>query len=360
MIRCSRLRFWLPLALVVAVVVPASAHTGSMAFWKVSTDGDAAHSQVIVSLVDFGWTSEALTTPEHGGVLTEQRRRKIGQVLLQYFQVIEDGRATPATLVSARLLPPDAIEVVARHELSADASVRLARSTFHVLTDDSHRVLARIEHGDSSVPIVLTASTTDYVLSASAAAGDGWLPALAPAGSLRAMLLLGVEHIVTGYDHVLFLLCLLVPGGTWRSRVAIVTAFTVAHSVTLGLAALHLVVLPTRFVEVAIALSLAYVAIENVLVDRPRVRWPLAFGFGLVHGFGFAGMLDVLGMPAGQLVSSVLAFNVGIELGQLAIVAVAVPVIGWMTRHAWHHRVVQGTSAAVCVLAAVWIVERLS
>ena len=354
----------LMLTVALAVTAPVSAHTGSMAFWKVTVDSHEATSQVIVSLVDFGWTSGALTTPEHGGAMTEQRRLAIGRELLEYFQVVEDGRPVPAALVSARLLPPDAIEVVVRHELSANASVRVARSRFHELTDDSHRVLARVEratglaHAEAGGPIALTATAADVALPAVDA--SGWSSTIAPAGSLRAMLLSGLEHIITGYDHVLFLLCLLVPGGSWRSRVAIVTAFTAAHSVTLLLAALHVVSPPTRFVEVAIALSLVYVAIENVLVERPRARWPLAFAFGLVHGFGFAGMLDVLGMPTGQLVSSVLAFNVGIEIGQLAIVAVAVPVIGWMAGHAWHHRIVQGTSVAVCVVAAVWVVERLS
>lgn len=346
-----------------AVLVPAYAHTGSMAFWKVTVDRQEATSQIIVSLADFGWTPDVLTTPEHGGAMTEQRRMAIGRELLRYFHVIENGRPVPATLVSARVLPPDAIEVVVRHSLSEAAGERFARSRFHELTDDSHRVLARVERAGATdaaspgAPVMLTATAADLALPT---VDDAVSTGLAPVGSLRAMLLSGLEHIVTGYDHVLFLLCLLVPGGTWRSRVAIVTAFTAAHSVTLLLAALHVVSPPARVVEVAIALSLIYVALENLLVERPRARWPLAFGFGLVHGFGFAGMLDVLGMPTAQLVSSVLAFNVGIEIGQLAIVAVAVPVIGWMARHAWHHRIVQATSIAVWAVAAVWVMERLS
>jgi hydrogenase/urease accessory protein HupE len=259
---------------------------------------------------------------------------------------------------SLAVLPASgSFEVVATHT-RPDARRPLAlRSTFHVLTDDSHRVIARVERDGVSEPMVLTAETPEHALPD--APRPSWLHALAPPGSFGALLLLGVEHILTGYDHLVFLLCLLVPGGTWRSRVAIVTAFTLAHSVTLVLAALQIVTLPARFVEAAIAVSIAYVAIENLLHDQPRTRWPAAFGFGLVHGFGFAGMLHVLDLPVGALVSSVVAFNLGVEVGQLAVVAVAVPLVALASRHAWHRRLVQSASVGVCALAAYWIVERL-
>jgi hypothetical protein len=173
------------------------------------------------------------------------------------------------------------------------------------------------------------------------------------------MLLLGIEHILTGYDHLVFLACLLVPGGTLRSRVAIVTAFTVAHSLTLVLAAMEVVTPPARFVEPAIAMSIAYVAIENLVSERRRPRWPTAFGFGLVHGFGFAGMLDFLDLPLRQWFAAVLAFNLGVEIGQLAVVAIALPVIVVLAKSSWHRRVVQYTSVLVLGLALVWFVERL-
>lgn len=337
---------------------PLSAHSGSIAFWMVDVDRSAARSQILVSLLDFGWTTSDLTTQDNGGALTEERRLAMARELVTHFVLRADDLDVPATIAGVRILPPAMLEVTATHALPTAHATLVLRSTFHELTDDSHRVMARIEHAGESTPVVLDAVNTDHTL-APAPGHTSWHQRLAPTGSLRAMWLLGVEHIVTGYDHLLFLLCLLVPGGTWRSRVAIVTAFTLAHSVTLVLAALHVVSPPPRFVEVAIALSIAYVAIENLMHDGPRTRWPVAFGFGLIHGFGFAAMLDVLAMPTGQLVSSVLAFNLGVELGQLVVVVVAVPLIAVIARAAWHRRLVQTTSVLVCGLAAWWIVERL-
>ncbi|WP_110174252.1 HupE/UreJ family protein [Luteitalea pratensis] len=178
-------------------------------------------------------------------------------------------------------------------------------------------------------------------------------------GSTRAMLLLGIEHILAGYDHLVFLGCLLLAGGTWRSRLGIASAFTVAHSITLILAAVRIVNPPAGFVEPAIAVTIAYVALENLIGDPHRSRWPTAFGFGLIHGFGFAGMLDVLDLPARQWFAAVLAFNVGVEIGQVAVVAVAMPLVIAITRSSWHPRVVRYASSAVLGLSGLWFVERM-
>lgn len=349
------------LAVLVACLLgqaPAAAHAGSMAFWKVTVEAGTARSEIVVSLLDFGWSPEALASPEQGGALSKARRVAIARELLEHFVVLERAAPVPARVVSARLLPSSgSFEVVATHSLTDDAAPLAIRSTFHELTDDSHRVIARVERDGTTAALVVTTDAPQYALPD--AVPTSRLRSLAPVGSRRALLLLGIEHILTGYDHLVFLLCLLVPGGTWRSRVAIVTAFTVAHSVTLVLAALQVVTPPARFVEAAIAMSIAYVAIENLLHDEPRTRWPTAFGFGLVHGFGFAGMLNVLDMPVGAFLSSVVAFNVGVEIGQLAVVAVAVPLVAFVSAHAWHRRLVQSTSVIVCGLAVYWIVERL-
>jgi len=131
---------------------------------------------------------------------------------------------------------------------------------------------------------------------------------------------LGVRHILGGYDHLAFLLALLVAARGPRSLVGVVTAFTAAHSITLGLAALGLVRLPSHFVELAIALSIAYVGVDNLLRREPRTPWLEAFGFGLLHGLGFAGFLadSLAGEPL--LVTALVGFNSGVELGQLAVV----------------------------------------
>lgn len=329
-----------------------------MAFWKVTIDDTEAHSQILVSLLDFGWTDADLARLDGGGEPSQARRLTIGARLLDHFVIVQGGAATPARVVDARVVPGGSLEVVAVHTLAGGARALALRSSFHELTDNSHRVIARVDHLADVEPLVLSVFEPEHVLPDAAPASR--FHAIAPAGSLFAMLLLGIEHILTGYDHLVFLLCLLVPGGTWRSRVAIVTAFTVAHSLTLMLAAADVVTPPARSVEAAIAVSIGYVAVENLLHVEPHTRWPTAFGFGLIHGFGFAGMLHELDMPLGQWLSSVAAFNVGVEIGQLVVVAIAVPLIAIIARHSWHRRLVQSTSVVVCGLAIVWLVERLS
>lgn len=176
----------------------------------------------------------------------------------------------------------------------------------------------------------------------------------------------GIRHIWTGYDHILFLLSLLLPAVLAASMRAssmdvlrIVTAFTLAHSITLSLSALHLAALPARLVESAIAASVAIAALNNLWPLVQGKRWLAAFAFGLLHGFGFAGVLGGLGLPQGAAAIALAAFNAGVELGQLAIVAVFLP-LAYAMRRSWIYRklVVKGGSACIGMLALVWLVER--
>jgi hydrogenase/urease accessory protein HupE len=169
---------------------------------------------------------------------------------------------------------------------------------------------------------------------------------------------LGMEHIFIGYDHILFLIGLIVLGGSFRNLVKIVTSFTAAHSLTLILAALQIVIMPTRLVESVIALSIVYIAVENFLVKDTDQRWLITFIFGLMHGFGFANVLTELGLPAKGLVASLLAFNIGVEIGQVIIVAAAFPVILLVTRTRWQKQVVYGLSSIILIFGLVWFLER--
>ncbi|MBD04017.1 MAG: hypothetical protein CME24_06695 [Gemmatimonadetes bacterium] len=170
---------------------------------------------------------------------------------------------------------------------------------------------------------------------------------------------LGVEHIFIGYDHIMFLAALIVIGSRLGPLVKIVSAFTVAHSITLILAALEIVSLPTRWVEAGIALSIAYVALENFWIRGASHRWMLTFAFGFVHGFGFANVLRDLGLPSQGLVPSLLAFNVGVEIGQVVIVAILLPGILWAAKHGHQQRLVQVASAVILLFGVGWFVERV-
>jgi len=182
---------------------------------------------------------------------------------------------------------------------------------------------------------------------------------------------LGAEHIFQGADHIAFLIGVLLLGGTFRQLLGIVTAFTVAHSMTLALATLGWVVPPPWLIEPLIALSIVAVAVENLLALRNplsaeriraavRHRWRLTLGFGLAHGFGFASALRALELPRELLAPSLLTFNLGVELGQLLIVALAWPVLRWLrgARGMWPAGV-RWASAAVAGLGAFWLVQRL-
>ena len=194
--------------------------------------------------------------------------------------------------------------------------------------------------------------------------------------TLRQYLVDGVWHIWIGYDHILFLLALLLPavlvrregqwapaprlGGAVTEVVKVVTAFTLAHSITLSLAALQVVTLPSRLVESVIAASVVLAALNNLSGTIDSRRWILAFAFGLVHGFGFASVLADLGLPQGALVLALVGFNVGVELGQLAIVAVFLPLAFWLRGTRFYRvGVLKIGSLLVAMLAGWWLAQRL-
>ncbi|MCX6955562.1 MAG: HupE/UreJ family protein [Verrucomicrobia bacterium] len=196
---------------------------------------------------------------------------------------------------------------------------------------------------------------------ASSPAGATTEPAGAP--TFWGFLKLGVEHIWTGYDHLLFLFALLVVCRSFRSIVRIITFFTLAHSLTLALATLDVVNLPSRFVEPAIAASIIFVGVENLLRrgEEPKGRWALTFAFGLIHGFGFASVLKELGVGRGGqgLAMPLFTFNLGVEVGQVTIAAIVLPLV-WQLRknEAFVRRGVPVLSAIVALAGLYWLVER--
>ncbi|WP_307146993.1 HupE/UreJ family protein [Duganella sp. Root198D2] len=223
--------------------------------------------------------------------------------------------------------------------------------------DAQHRGMSSIMLNGRTQTAVLGGVHTRFV--AGAGEGSAWRQAI---DYLRH----GIWHIWTGYDHILFLLSLLLPavlGKGWRAAGAqvlrVVTAFTLAHSVTLSLATLQVVALPSRLIESAIAASVAIAALNNLWPLVQGKRWLAAFAFGLLHGFGFAGVLGDLGLPKGATVLALAAFNIGVELGQLAIVAAFVP-LAYAMRSTWAYKqlMVKGGSAAIALLAMVWLVDR--
>ncbi len=179
----------------------------------------------------------------------------------------------------------------------------------------------------------------------------------------------GIEHIFLGYDHIAFLLAVILWGRRLLPLIKVVTAFTVAHSVTLALAVLDIVVLPSSIVEPLIAVSIAFVAAENFFVRNIVKRWRITFLFGFIHGFGFASALREFGLPKGSIVPVLVSFNLGVEIGQAAIVCIAVPLLLWIDRLGERHRARSGRSgqspvfvytcsSVILALGLYWLVQR--
>lgn len=243
-----------------------------------------------------------------------------------------------------------------------DEQTRWRYSLFADL-DPTHRGILRVQRADGDSAVRLLDPRAEVP------AGD------AAAAEHPSFLREGVHHILTGYDHVLFLLCLLLPAvlrreqGRWVAadgwRQALwpvaktVTLFTLAHSVTLALAALGLVSLSPAFVEPAIAVTIMLAALDNIRPMFGGRRGWVTFFFGLIHGFGFAGVLGELQLPAATFGWALLQFNLGIELGQLAIVTLVVPLLFLVRRWSLYvPRVMVAGSAAAILLAGAWLVER--
>ncbi|MDO8542714.1 MAG: HupE/UreJ family protein [Opitutaceae bacterium] len=233
--------------------------------------------------------------------------------------------------------------------LHAPDSVALTFGFFERL-GERHTVLGSFVWNGQENPVIFTRFEPDYLFD------TGYrVPAFE---QFQSYLWLGVTHIFLGYDHVAFLLALFFVR-RFRELVKIVTAFTVAHTLTLALAALGVVSLPSRVVEAAIAASIVYVAAENLWRDPDTGhRWRLTFAFGLVHGFGFATVLRELGLPSEGLVRCLLSFNLGVELGQLAIAAICWPILMRIGRFPWAGRFRIAMSIALLALGTVWLIER--
>ncbi|HYA80946.1 MAG TPA: HupE/UreJ family protein, partial [Methylocystis sp.] len=172
----------------------------------------------------------------------------------------------------------------------------------------------------------------------------------------------GVEHILTGYDHLCFLFALIL----WAHRpwpvVKVVTAFTISHSITLSLAALDVVTLPTTLTEAAIAASIVFVAVENFWSHNIDRRWIVTFIFGFIHGFGFASGLKELNVQRETIVPALASFNIGVELGQIAIVLLVLPLLLFIDRHTGskrHDKLVYALSTLIALAGTYWFLQRI-
>jgi hydrogenase/urease accessory protein HupE len=237
------------------------------------------------------------------------------------------------------------------------------RSKWLALLQPGHRQFLSIQGPNDNVLAerLLSANSDSVTIQMNPA--DSQLSVVVRNNSFADFLVMGVKHIWTGYDHLLFLFGLLIVTRNFASSIKIITCFTIAHSITLAVATLSLIQFSSRLVEPLIAASIVYVGIENLVRgDDPKGRWLLTFAFGLIHGFGFASVLRELGVGSNGsgIAVPLVSFNLGVELGQIAIAALVLPVI-WKLRAkpAFITRWVPACSVLVALLGGYWFVQRV-
>jgi len=239
----------------------------------------------------------------------------------------------------------------------------VVRSKWLALLPPGHRQFLSIQRADGVVLDERLLSANNDVVTIQCQPAETEQYATASHHTFADFLLMGVKHIWTGYDHLLFLFGLLIVTRNFSSSIKIITCFTIAHSLTLAVSTLSLIHISSRIVEPLIAVSIVYVGIENLFRgDDPKGRWLLTFAFGLIHGFGFASVLRELGVGANGkgIVVPLVSFNLGVELGQVVVAGLLLPVIWKLrTRPIFVRRWVPAGSVAVALLGAYWFIQRV-
>lgn len=356
-------------ALLTAATRSAWAHKPSDAHLHLAIDGDVVRGRLDVAVRDLD-AALALDADGDGRITWGELSSASGEIdayVREHLAVTDGGVPCPLALGAAavvdlsdgsyRALPFRAR--CAEHVREPAVSYRLL---FEI--DAQHRGLVHVEGRRGQTLIVRDGRPVGVATGGGAAIAD--------------FIEEGIWHIWTGFDHLLFLTALILPAVLIPSRrsaawpgpraslrdaavevLEIVTAFTLAHSITLVISAAGLVRLPSRLVETAIALSVVAAAANNLLrlVDA---RWAVAFALGLMHGFGFSSVLVDLGLPSHELIGALLGFNLGVELGQAAFVVLLLPPLFAIRRTAAYRVLLRGGSAAIVVVATIWSLQRLS
>jgi hydrogenase/urease accessory protein HupE len=325
----------------------ASAHAVGVSSGEYRVDGKVFYGDLGMASRELARWLPAVDADHDGAVDSAEMtagRDAVARALLAGLTVTSDGQPCAGSVDRAWASEADGGAIFQVHYTCAAPGGRLTLAA-PMLAElaPGHRHMARVFRNGQAQARVLDRAHQVWTL-------DGGHATSATFSMAWSMLKLGVEHILTGADHLIFLLGLILVGGRLRSLVGVVTAFTLAHSITLALAALGIFTPSPRLVEPAIALSIAYVGIENLFVEDASKRWRITFPFGLIHGFGFAGALREIALPRAQVPVALVSFNLGVEIGQLAVLAVALPITLAARRAPWFgDRGVKRLSIAIAV-----------
>lgn len=337
------------------------AHTIGLSRGDYTRHGAELRVVAVFSQTELGAIVAALGAEPRAAALGEAAARAVGEWVLAGYEVSSGGKPCQLPSSDVRRVDQDGVQVELAYVCEREGAMHV-ELLFLARLSPQHRHLAHLAGPAGVSDRVMTRDAcaleiADIGLSHTA-------PRAVPRGNgvtvVRSYFRMGLEHILTGYDHLLFVLGLLLALGPWSSLLAAISAFTVAHSLTLALAASGVFTPNAHVIEPLIALSIAYVGVENAWLGHAAGRWRVAFVFGLIHGFGFASALTQVAISPAEVPLSLLGFNAGVEAGQLAIIAVAWPLLRLARARGWLPvRATQIFSVAIAAVGAVWFVARL-
>jgi hypothetical protein len=323
------------------------AHDMARSESRVEVDGREVRVALRLNLLELG----KIDTNGDGVVSYDELDAAIDRVytqIKQHYIVADPGPPAQVTLKRYGVVDGHVLNLELPYVFHQEINQLQVSSTLHQIAQPGHQHLISVRLDGELQEGVLDAANPTAVFKS----GTSYRKIIASFARL------GIEHIFTGYDHLAFLVGLLIVTTTLGSMIKVITSFTVAHSITLALATFDLVILPARLTESLIALSIAYVAAENLLGIRAIERYRITFLFGLIHGFGFSNVLREMQLSRSHLALSLFSFNSGVEIGQILFVLVAFPLIIYLTRSRWQQQIKPAVSLTVMGLAVYWFVQR--
>jgi hydrogenase/urease accessory protein HupE len=355
--------FWFLLSTILCGLLfsnSALAHTVGLSRGTYRLDGAMFMAELVFARADAALLARDLDADSDGTISASEvqnAKSAFGKTIIPKLSVRAGNDECLGSLDDAHLVEEDGLFVRMTYLCpTPPASAHIRFDVLDALTR-GHRHIAMIEATSGATEEVIFAAHREWDVLPGAA---GEKPKAVESRDLGGYFFLGIEHILFGYDHLVFLLGLVLVGGRWRALLLVITAFTLAHSITLGLAVLGIWAPSPRIVEPLIALSVAYVGIENQFVKDAEKRWRITFPFGLIHGFGFAGALGEIQLPKADVPKALLGFNLGVEVGQLAVMAIVLPLIMAARKRPWfEQKGVRYASYLIAGLGIVWFVTRI-
>jgi hydrogenase/urease accessory protein HupE len=339
-----------------AIASPAVAHPVPFSFLDVQLQPSAVEVSLVTHIYDLGHDLKIAPVEQLlDTTLVEQREKAMQAMLAPRLELAADGRVlTPQWGPTEILRDRQSLRFHLRYPV-ASVPGTIALTTVMFPYDPMHQTFVNLYEGETLTSQMIVDAQHPH-LDYFAGTRQGVFAVV------RKFIPAGVHHILIGPDHLLFLVGLLLLGGSTRQLLVVVTSFTIAHSITLSLAALNIVTPPARLIEPAIALSIVYVGADNILAKGGRdVRGWIAFTFGFIHGFGFASVLREMDLPRRALGWSLFSFNIGVEIGQLFIVVLVATAFTMLrARSEWSRRHLAFAGSIVVIAAgAYWFVQRV-